>query len=328
METHSISLGYETITDVDLDWTKVRANLNKIKVSTVYLSAGRAEWVTFSPWAAHPESVADSSRDSLGLATAAVRPKRRVVQMIDCFIPEWIKADPSVAGVQVSGKKNTYTPSASALLGVVGDRYLEVAVELTRRYGPDMVTFTELPLDATFGADDFALYKQMTGETAWPKADDGSIWSGSPKIGAWRSDVMAKFLRKVSNAMAAVNPDVELGMDVSLDWATPSRGRPDVGHDYVKLAAVVDRLIVWAYFAINGKTIGDVKRVTGALPLSGVPASKITVSIGMWSGADESATISAKLLASAVVAAENGGVNITPYSRMTDAHFTSVDAVW
>lgn len=334
-ERHSVSLGYETVINLSLDWTAIRNQLDTAGTNTVYLSAGRAEWVTFD-WPAHPELVAGTGKKYLDKAIAATKPadgsERNVALMIDAFIPEWIKKTPSLAGVRINGTRNTYTPSVSAVLnGPVGDRYVELAVELTRRYHPYMVTFTELLFDATFGADDFALFKQMTGRADWPRTSTGSIdTSFSSPISQWRSDAMAQFLARVRAEMNAVDPEVKLGMDVSTHWNKISADRQDVGHSYRTLAPSVDRLIIWAYFGMTSRDPRFLAQKTDWINKLVLPVP-VTMSVGLWAGEDESETLGVEDMAYGVLASETHGVtsiNVTPYSRLTSGHWSALNDVW
>src|SRR4029078_738890 len=99
----------------------------------------------------------------------------------------------SLAGVNENGKRSQYTASASQLLeGEVGDRLVAYVKALGERYDPNHVEVTELFLDDyTFGDDDLALFRRMTGEADWPRNANGSINTVAPVIGSWRSQVLA-----------------------------------------------------------------------------------------------------------------------------------------
>ena len=74
----------------------------------------------------------------------------------------------------------------------------------------DLVVVSGLRL----GADDLALYCQMTGATDWPRNADGSINQTDPSIGTWRSQVIAHLLGRMRTALDGVRDgqgrDIEL----------------------------------------------------------------------------------------------------------------------
>ncbi|MGC3995150.1 MAG: hypothetical protein QM779_13720 [Propionicimonas sp.] len=342
---HSVSLGIEDIV-LDADeqaahWSALRSDLDEAHVNVLHLSAGRVEWTAFD-WAAHPEVAADSGTDHLAEAIAALTPManggtRKVDLLIDALVPSWIAADPSIAGVDAKGKRATYTPSASAIHdGEVGDRYVELARDLSVRYRPTEITFSEFMFDnETFGADDLALYQRMTGAKDWPRTRSGAIDEDSPLIGAWRSEVLYDLLARVRQALDEVTDQVghrvELGTDVLVNWDDPTAGRPDVGDDYDVLYGAVDRIILWGYFGTEGRTPADFGNLGAALQASKVPTERFAVSVGLWSGEDEQSVITPAELAEAVGVATSAGltsVNATPVTLMTQAHWDALAGVW
>ena len=142
---------------------------------------------------------------------------------------------------------------------------------------------------------------------------------------------MAQFLGRVRAEMRAVDPAVRLGMDVSINWSTVGAGRPDIGHDYRVLAPSVDQLILWAYFGLEtGRDPRWVARTTDAVRKANLPVP-VTVSVGLWAGPDESGTLDVESMAYGVLAGETHLVkstNVTPYSRITDAHWAALNDVW
>jgi hypothetical protein len=337
-----VSLGYEDIVNPDADWDQIRSYLDATDINVLQLSAGRVEWTPFD-WPAHPEVAADSGTDHLQRAIDELRvapdgSTRQIDLMIDTFIPAWIERDPSIAGREGDGGRSTYVPSATALYqGPVGDRIVEYAGELARRYQPDQITLTEFMFDdETFGDDDFELFKAMTGAEDWPRDDSGAVDTESPAIGAWRSRVLADLLGRVRAEVQRVQGDtgktILAGTDVAVDWDNPERGRPERGGDYQILGGSVDRMMLWAYLGSEGHTPDDVRRLTAGLGSFGLDMSQFAMSIGLW-GVDDSTvdTVSPETLAEAVVAAESNGVrvvNVTPMSLMTPAHWQALAEVW
>jgi hypothetical protein len=340
-EVHSISLGIEDVTDTEQDWDAVRERLDAAHVNMVTLAAGRIEFVAFD-WDAYPDAVAEEGQDHLAraideLAEGPDGELRRVDLLIDALIPAWIEKDPSVAGVGEDGSRSRYTPSASAIHdGPVGDRYLELVEELARRYQPDQITFTELKFDdETFGEDDAALYREMTGEDDWPREADGSIHQDSPKIGEWRSQVLADFLDRASTVLddvaAETGKRTNLGMDVLINWDDPATGVPDAGLSYPVLAGSADRLVLWGYLGIGDHSPQELEQVTAALARSDIPMERFIVSVGIWDHSEADDSITPELMADGVRAASTNGVtsvNVTPFILMTPEHWSALDQVW
>ncbi|GAA2231869.1 hypothetical protein GCM10010413_32640 [Promicromonospora sukumoe] len=340
-DVQSISLGIEDVTDNEQDWDAVRERLDAAHANMVTLASGRVEFVAFD-WEAHPEAVADEGTDHLAVAidelAAGPGDEPRLVDiLIDALIPKWISEDPSVGGVAEDGSVSKYTPSATAIHdGPVGDRYLELVEELARRYQPDQITFTELKFDdETFGKDDSALYRQMTGEADWPRRDDGSIDQSAPEIGEWRSQVLADLLDRASAVLDDVAADTgkrtKLGMDTLINWDDPTAGVPDSGLSYPVLVEHADRLVLWGYLGIGNHTPRELEDVLAALERSGMPMEKFIVSVGIWDHGEADGTISPKLMAAGVRAADTHGitsVNVTPYTLMTPEHWSALSEVW
>src|SRR5690606_746894 len=214
---------------------------------------------------------------------------------------------------------------------------VDYVVELGRRYEPAQISVTELFLDRyTFGDDDLALYREMTGAQDWPRDESGAVEEDAPALGSWRSDVLAGLLTRMRTGLDEVQRGdtarVALSMEVRVDWDDLARGVPSSGHDYEVLLTAVDRLTVWAYFQPSGRDASRVEALTAALAGAGFDMSRITVSVGLWAGSSAStARISPEVMArAATLAATNGvrAVNVTPLSFMTDEHWSALASVW
>ncbi|GHH77687.1 hypothetical protein [Promicromonospora soli] len=337
----SISLGIEDVADPDQDWDAVRQRLDEANANMVTLAAGRVEFTAFD-WSAHPDAAAEAGRDHLAHAIneTARGPDdepRLVDLLIDALIPSWIKQDPTVAGVRADGSRSRYFPSATALHdGPVGERYLELLEELARRYQPDQITFTEFKFDdETYGDDDAALYREMTGAQDWPRLPDGSIDEDAPEIAAWRSQVVADFLERagavLDDVAAETGKRTDLAMDALIDWDNPDVGRPDAGLSYPLLARHADRVVLWVYLGIGNHTSDDVEPLTAALARSDLPTDKLTLSVGLWDHGTPKDSISPQVMADAARAARTNGitsVNVTPYTLMTAEHWSALSEVW
>lgn len=335
----AVSLGIENIVNPQ-DWDALRRQLDASRSNTVHLAAGRVEWTAFD-WPAHPEVAAEPGTDHLAraiteLGTMPDGTPRRIDLLIDALVPAWIERDPSIAGRGTDGKPARYLASATALHeGPVGDRFVELARELALRYKPDQITFTELMFDdETFGSDDLALYRRMTGEADWPRTDSGRVDEDSPKIGAWRSQVLTGLLSRVRQALDEVTGQVghrvQLAQDVQVNWDEPGAGRPDAGHDYAALWQVVDRVVPWVYFDGGGRELADVTRLVAGLAAAAPGADRYTISIGLW-GPEGSPVIAPTLMAESLRAARLAkatSLNVTPVSLMTAEHWSALGGVW
>jgi hypothetical protein len=338
-----VSLGFEDVANPDIDWDEVDRNLNAAGVNTIYISAGRVEFTTFD-WPAHPEAAAEPGRDRLGAAIRALGRdasgrERTIGIVVDTLVPTWIKRDPSIAGVDASGKRSEYYASASALYdGPVGDRIVDYVGEIARRYKPSEIALTELMFDrGTFGEDDLRLFREMTGRRDWPRTASGHIDESDPSIGIWRSRVLAHLLSRARKEVRQVEPSTGrrtlIAIDAKVNWDDPSAGRPDVGDDYNIIAGAADRIILWAYIGADGKGPNDICGLTHALDRAfSIEISRFTVSVGLWGPNDSTVdVVPPATMAAAVRAAETNGVtsvNVTPMSLMTSAHWRALREVW
>lgn len=348
-QLRSLSIDFGMVVDPKTDWAAVRRHLDQVGATAVALNAGRVEFTAFD-WPAHPEVAAEPGTDHLAVAARQLRvgadgTQREVSLIVDAFIPEWIKSDPSVGGIGVEGKRGPYTASASQLYsGEVGDRLVAYVAALGERYDPSAIEITELFLSFyTYGPDDLALYRQLTGAADWPRSPDGSINQLDPSIGIWRSQVLAHLLGRMRTALDGVRNgqgrDIKLVMDVRVDWTNPAAGRPFSGQDYAILLESADLLQVWAYLGSTTakgsvRAPSEITRLTGALNGAGLDMSRFIMSVGLWTGApgaEPPGRLGPALLGEAVTAATSNGisaVNVTPYSLMSNAHWTALARVW
>ena len=225
--TRSVSIDFGYITDPKTDWAAIDRRLDQAGVTTVNLNAGRVEFTAFD-WSASPSAAAEAGTDHLAVAARALNTgphgqQRPVNLIVDAYVPEWIKSDPSIAGVSANGRAARYTASATQLAeGAVGQRLADYVAALGQRYDPNRIELTELFLDTySFGADDLQLFRRLTGAADWPRNDDGSIDTSSSEIGLFRSQAIAKLLTRVRTALDAVREgagrDIELAMDVRIN---------------------------------------------------------------------------------------------------------------
>ena len=338
----SVSVDFGIVTDPTTDWEALDAHLDAAGVTAVDLGAGRVEFTAFD-WPAHPEAAAEPGADHLARAARALRltadgEQRQIGLIVDAYVPEWIKQDPSVAGVAGYGAPAPYTASATQLArGAVGDRLVEYVAALGERYEPSQISVTELFLNIySFGEDDLALFREMTGASDWPRTADGLPDDADPVVAAWRADVIAGLLTRMRAALDDVGggrgKQIVLAVDARINWYDPARGDLVSGHDYDVLLEAADRLVLWAY--LFGEHVpDDIGRVTAALQEAGRDMSLLTISVGLWvpTSEDPPGRMSTAEMAQAVAQAGTHGVthvNVTPVSLMTDDDWAALARLW
>lgn len=343
-QVRSLSIDFGIVTDPATDWTAVNARLNQVDATSVNLNAGRVEFTAFD-WPEHPEAAAESGTDHLAVAARALNTRadgqpREVSLIVDAYVPAWIEKDPSIAGVDPEGKRSTYTASASQLVnGEVGQRLTDYVTTLGERYNPKSVEITELFLDDyTYGADDLALYRSMTGAKDWPRDRNGDIDTEAAEIGTWRSEVLATLMKRLRTALdqtrGGQGRQIGLVLDVRVNWEDPAAGRPLSGHDYRILHRSGTQLQLWVYIGRADRRATEVEQLTKRLAEGGYDMSMFIISVGLWRGSisgDELGTITPAELTQVVRGASTNGitnVNVTPYSLMTPEHWTALAEVW
>lgn len=336
-QTRSVSVELGILTDSDTDWRAIDRHLDSVGANAVDLSAGRVEFTAFD-WEAYPDAAAEAGTDHISVAARALNrtaqgTPRQIGLIVDAYIPNWIADDPSVAGVAADGTRATYTASAYQLArGAVGDRLVEYVAALGERYDPAQIAVTELFLDIfSFGADDLALYQEMTGEGDWPRTEDGVPDESDPRLGTWRSEVLAGLLARMRSALDEVRggegAQILLAMDARIDWEDPAAGDRASGHDYTILLRAADRLILWGYVFLLAPEGTSLPQVTADLAAAGYDMSRFTMSVGLWSTRE----VPPEMFGAAVASAETNGithVNVTPLSLMSDADWDALAAVW
>ncbi len=338
-DVRSVSIDFGVVTDPGTDWGAVDQHLDSAGANAVELNAGRVEFTAFD-WAAYPEAAAEPGTDHLSTAARALArtsdgAQREFGLIVDAFVPRWLEQDPSLAGRSTSGETATYQASASALAtGPVGDRLVAYVVALGERYEPAYISVTELFLDGyTFGEDDLALYREMTGAEDWPRDESGAVQEDAPELGSWRSDVLAGLLARMRAGLDEVGDgdgaSIALSMEVRVDWDDLAQGVPSSGHDYRPAVRrrPADRLGLLPELGTRGRQRRGAH--TAALAAAGYDTSRITISVGLWAGRGRN--IEPETMAEGVsFAATNGvrSVNVTPYSLMGDAYWTALASVW
>jgi hypothetical protein len=340
----SVRIDFGEVVSKRTDWKQVAAQLDEAHANTVDLDAGRVEFTAFD-WSGHEDAAAEPGTDHIAVAANAVHAsadgeQRQVNLIVDALVPKEIRADPKIAGVDAQGHRSQYVPSASELYdGPVGDQLVQYVTALGERYDPNQLSVTELMFDGhTFGADDLALFKKMTGASDWPRTRTGAIDTIAPQLGAWRAQVLATLLTRMRAALDKVNDGtghkIRLGFDARVNWDDPAAGRPEDGAEYKTLLTAADRLVLWAYFGTVDRSPAAIRRLTAALADAGVDTRRTTVSVGLWQG-DENAVpqraIPPAQLAVAVRAAPTNGVRsvqVTPLRLLNEPLWRVLDSAW
>ena len=340
-QTRSMSIDFDIVTNPDTDWEAINRNLTQGGANAVALGAGRVEFTAFD-WPAYPDAAAVPGTDHLaaaaaGLNTAPDGTHRAISLIVDTYVPQLIRDDPDIACVDANGKPSQYRASLAELdHGDVGDRLVEYVAELGERYDPTAVEITEMFLDGcSFGADDLALFRTMTGKRDWPRTTSGAIAVNAPILGTWRSKVAAGLLTRMRAALDEVPGGTGIGLvdDVRVNWKDPAAGRPSSGQDYTILLTSGASLQLWAYPGRADVDASQVAELTAGLELAGYDMKRLIVSVGLWEGpadADPPGRLTPAEMVQAVRGAATHGIraiNLTPYSLMTPAHWKALKAL-
>lgn len=342
-QTRSVSIDFGIVTNPDTDWQAINRNLAQGGANAVALGAGRVEFTAFD-WPAFPKAAAVPGTDHLAAAAAGLNiapdgSHRSISLIVDAYMPEWIGEDPELACIEASGKPSRYRASLAELdHGQVGDRLVAYVAALGERYNPAAVEVTELFLDScSFGADDLALFRTMTGNTDWPRTKSGAIDGNAAVLGPWRSQVLSRLLVRMRAALdqtrGGAGREIGLVADVRVNWDDPAAGRPLSGQDYPTLLSSGATLQLWAYPGRADVAGKQVERLTAGLQAAGYDMSRFIVSVGLWQGPADTqppGRISPQEMVDALRAAGTHGitaVNLTPYSLMTPEHWQALQTM-
>lgn len=305
------------------------------QVNLVALGAGRPEW-TFFKWAGHDAYWSSVVRNTeLDLLAEDIRNFRQaglgvgqIDAVVDVYAPNFIAENPSTAAVSYWGEPSDLLVSTAALLeGPYHELLLDMIEYIAANYAVDSISITELAYyDYGYGAADLALYTAETGNSDWPRREDGSIDQDDPMIGRWRSAAIGRFL---AEAAALVHPHgKKLVMDVNVSWGNLANDGLEHGHHYPVMLAHADRLIIWAYSDLAGYPPTYLAQIATHLKTTYDP-KRIIMSPGLWGR--NGSLISPADLGLSVESALRGGIShlwVTPSHLMTPAHWQAVGASW
>lgn len=321
-----VNFGFEDVSNPTYDWQQAARHLRAVGATTVSLAVGRVEWVAFE-WQQYPETLAvDEGQDLVATAINTLGGGLALSLVIDALVPRMIEEDPDIAGINPYGEASGDFASVSALQsGPVGERIVELATELAKRYGPQRIVLTELMFDDyTFGDNDRASYLQHSGRQDWPRSTNGQIDTADATIANWRSAVVEELAARIT---AALPEWVSLEFDVRASWEDPSGDRALSGHDYDLLLSSADRIAIWNYSGMNDTKASYSQAL--AESLTERYGERYTMSIGLWG--EDGATMSPEEMALALRYSAKGGataVSVTPASMMTQEHWDTLAEVW
>jgi hypothetical protein len=295
----------------------------------VGIGAGRVEW-TYFRWKGHEDAWSNHQKgeptdDLLLEAARAFRAEGlEVAAFVDLYAPAWIASHPGAAAVSSDGVASREQVSLAQLAdGAFGARVVEMVEALAAGYPIDAVNVTEAAYgDASFGAEDLASYRALTGRRDFPRDARGRVDLEDPSVWEWKSTLFERFVAKA--AAAVRRHGKKLYVDVAASWKDLSRDGRDFGQDYARILRHADRIVVWDYFALEGlppSASGELVRHLAA----SYPSSHFDVSVGLW-GKGGSVVDPAQFDAALAAALAAGArqVWVTPNDQVTDEHWVSV----
>lgn len=321
-----VNFGFEDVSDDTYDWVGAAQRLMEVGATTVSLAVGRVEWVAFE-WEQYPDTLAvGEGQDLVASAINTLGGGLSLSLVIDALVPRMIEEDQNLAGVNPEGERSTDFASVTALRdGAVGNRMVELAVELAARYNPQRIVLTELMFDDyTFGDNDLPSYQEFSGNEDWPRNEDGAINTTDQSIADWRSAALEVLAGKIT---AALPSEVALEFDVRASWEDPAGDRALSGHDYDMLLSTVDRIAIWNYSAMNNIEASYSEDL--AASLTDRYGERYTMSVGLWG--EGGSTVTPKEMARALQYSARGGataVSVTPASMMTQDHWGVLKEIW
>jgi glycosyltransferase involved in cell wall biosynthesis len=329
----AFGLGLSTHFDAWPDWRMAISSIVKRpqvrRAEVVGVGAGRIEWAYFR-WKGHEDAWANHQKgepaeDLLLEAAKAFRAEGlEVAAFVDLFAPGWIARHPGSAAVSADGTPSTEQVSLAQLAdGPFGARVLEMIEALAAGYPIAAVNLTEAAYgDTSFGAEDLASYRALTGRRDWPRDPLGRVEVEDPSVWEWKSILFERFVAKA--AAAVRRHGKQLWVDVAASWKDLARDGRDYGHDYGRLVRHADRIVVWDYFALEGLPPSASRDLARHLAAR-YPASHFDLSVGLWGKG--ASVVPAPELDAALAAAVAGGARrvwVTPNDQVTDEHWRSV----
>jgi cellulose synthase/poly-beta-1,6-N-acetylglucosamine synthase-like glycosyltransferase len=307
----------------------VLQNPDALGAKMIAVGAGRLEW-TFFQWKGHRDrwssTQAGERNDVLNQTVLALERRGfETAAIVDLYGPRAIETRPGLAAVRFDGQRSLEQVCFTELVsGGYGRDLLEMVEYLTRRYPVAAIALTELSYRA-FCFDDrcLASYRRSTGRHRWPLDPSGTVNTDDPSIWEWRSAKMEAFLGEVAGVVHREGK--KLFVDVPVSWSDFARHGKDSGLDYTRVLRQADRIVVWDYFAMEGRGPAVSEDLARDLSMN-FPADRVFLSVGLWA---PSGAVDPRSLQSALEHALRGGIPniwITPNYLLTRAHWSAVTA--
>ena len=311
--------------------TSILDNPSARGVSVVGIGAGRLEW-TYFRWPGHRDRWSGTQRaeasDLLGESVKAFGQRGvRAAAILDVYSPAFVKAEPEKAAVRFDGERSAEQVEFMELVeGGYGQELVALAAYLAHAYDLEAVALTELGY-RSYCYDDrcLASYRTATGRADWPRRPSGVVDVDDPSVWDWRTARMEGFLRRA--ALVLHGAGKKLYVDVPVSWDDLRRHGRDAGLDYARVLRHADRIVVWNYFAMDGRP-PEVSRELARELRRAVPRDRVFVSIGLWG--PRGGVVSPEEFGRAIRYTLEGGVSnlwITPNHLMTPAHWDALTGV-
>ncbi|WP_394280531.1 hypothetical protein [Corynebacterium sp.] len=317
----TIGIGWESISDDSVDWTKVREHLDASDADAITVGVGRSDFIGFPAagqeeyWAADVEAGEDRVRDVVDTLTADT--DRTVTLTIDVMAPTIVETNPDYVGAFADSSTSEDFPSATALhSGEVGDRIESMCAAVDERYSPDAIALTELIGDTFFSSADEQLYREMTGEPEFPRNDDGEVNTSDDTLNDWQSGIITDVIERCQDASGN-----QVVMDARVNWDAPGENRFDSGHRYDDILATGADLSLWAYTSLSDEEPETVEAIAAGLRerFDESEQDRITLSLGLWGD------LTPRQLETAVGSTGDFHTSVTPLSLMTDRHWAVLE---
>jgi cellulose synthase/poly-beta-1,6-N-acetylglucosamine synthase-like glycosyltransferase len=299
-----------------------------IHVNQVAISAGRPDW-TYFQWPGReqwwsPEQKATDG-DILDNSVSFLTTKGYgTIATLDVLAPRYLKANPHCAAVDIAGKSSPDIVCSTCLAyGDYGNLLDAAFTTLAAKKNINAICITELFYDENcFDERCRASFEASTKRATWPRDSDGKIDWQHPAIGQWRSRQVARAVARLS-AIARTHKK-KLLVDVRVSRGDLARNSSENGQDYRLLLPLVDRLVVWDYFAMDRLSPRATGKVARYMSRHFGP-DRYWHSIGLWN--DKGGAIDAEQLAHALRSARQGGsrnIWITPARDLKTSHWQAM----
>ncbi len=310
--------------------TSVLDNPSARGMGLLAVSAGRPEW-TYFRWEGHRDRWSNTQRgeatDVLGETVRALAQRGvRTIPILDVYAPGLVKRDPGRAAVRFDGEKSSEQVEFMELVdGDYGREVVELLAYISRAYPVEGVALTELGY-RSFCFDDrcLASYRGVSGRADWPRRGGGGIDIDDPSVWDWRAARMESFLERAARAVHEEKR--RLYVDVPVSWDDLKRHGRDSGLDYRGVLRHADRIVVWNYFAMDGRP-PEVSRDLARELRRSLPRDRVFVSIGLWA---KQGAMPPEDFNRALAYTLEGGISklwITPNHLLTRRHWDALTSV-